>query len=116
MHRESEGKGFQIKEMQHLGTYWQKNRRRGSDPLDNNEGTEQFFNIRLQRSPGVSTVSIGPHWTVSQVKLLIAKDSGIKPEDIDLYFGGEKLVPETFVSTCGILSDSILTVVLHSTI
>lgn len=102
------------KEMK-LGAYWEHNKHgvaRGGIDADNKD--LKPINIRVVGIPNIDSLSIGPQWTIEEVRFVLARDSGLKHDDIDLYFGGEKLVIDLITSNCGILEDSVVTAVLHS--
>lgn len=102
------------KEMK-LGAYWEHNKHgvaRGGQATD--KADLKPINIRVQGIPNITTMAIGPLWTIEEVRSILARDSGLKHDDIDLYFGGDKLVIDLVASNCGILEDSIITAVLHT--
>lgn len=98
-----------------LGAYWEHNKHGVAKQGKNMETDEQKpINIRVMGIPNITTMNIGPNWTIEEVRFILARDSGLKHDDIDIYFGGEKLVTDLVASNCGILEDSIITAVLHS--
>lgn len=102
------------KEMK-LGAYWEHNKHGQARGGMTQEKTDlKPINIRVQGIPNITTMAIGPQWTIEEVRFILARDSGLKHDDIDLYFGGEKLVIDLIASNCGLLEDSIITSVLHS--
>ena len=100
----------------HLGAYWEHNKNTkdllsGND-IDNVE--QKPMTLRVLGIPGITSIAVGRNWQIEEVRYLLAKESGVKQDDIDIYFGGEKMVMDIMVSNCGILDNSIISVVLHS--
>jgi hypothetical protein len=98
-----------------LGAYWEHNKQgvaRGGIPTENTD--LKPINIRIVGIPNIERMAIGPTWTIEEVRFILARDSGLKHDDIDLYFGGEKLVIDLIASNCGLLEESIITAVLRS--
>ena len=100
----------------HLGAYWehQKDGALGQDKDGEYEFDKKPFSIRVVGIPGIENIQIARSWTIEEIKFTLAKESGIRHDDIDVYFGGQKLLGEMVVFNCAILPDSIVTVVLHS--
>ncbi len=100
----------------HLGAYWEHNKNTkellAGNELDNME--QKPINLRVIGIPQISSLAVGKNWMLDEVRYQLARESGIKQDDIDVYFGGEKMVMDLVVSNCGIQEDSIITVVLHS--
>ena len=100
----------------HLGAYWEHNKNTkellAGNELDNME--QKPINLRVIGIPQISSLAVGKNWLLDEVRYQLARESGIKQDDIDVYFGGEKMVMDLVVSNCGIQEDSIITVVLHS--
>lgn len=100
-----------------LGAYWEHNKHGVEKAGKNMQVDEQKpINIRVIGIPNISSMNIGPNWTIEEVRFILARDSGLKHDDIDLFFGGEKLVNDLVASNCGIHEESIITAVLHSRI
>lgn len=100
----------------HLGAYWEHNKNTkellAGNELDNME--QKPISLRVIGIPQISSLAVGKNWVLDEVRYQLARESGVKQDDIDVYFGGEKMVMDLIVSNCGIQDDSIITVVLHS--
>ena len=100
----------------HLGAYWEHNKNTkellAGNELDNVE--QKPISLRVIGIPQISSLSVGKNWALEEVRYQLARESGVKQDDIEVYFGGEKMVMDLVVSNCGIQDDSIITAVLLS--